>query len=306
MSSRFDLLTQQLFQKTISDCSVDDLQKLVDEYPYFAPAHFALVKKLEEENNPLHQAELQKAVLYYHTPPLFDHFLNEENYVMDVSFLSIPDEIQIVETESEEERSAEEASHEIASPEISGIPEISTDVRASVQENITPTEYPSTKIESISTEINEPITNGEIKSSEEAFAEVADTKKETPETEALAFEPYHTIDYFASQGIKLSQEEATKDQLGKQLKSFTEWLKTMKRLPVEQAKPIDPVLERKVDTLAAHSVDRAEVLTETMAEVWVAQGNTEKAIETYHKLSLLNPSKRAYFAAKVDFLKKEI
>jgi hypothetical protein len=40
-----------------------------------------------------------------------------------------------------------------------------------------------------------------------------------------------------------------------------------------------------------------------MAEVWERQGNREKAMEVYNKLSLLNPSKRAYFAAKIDSLK---
>jgi hypothetical protein len=41
-----------------------------------------------------------------------------------------------------------------------------------------------------------------------------------------------------------------------------------------------------------------------MAEVWVKQGNTSKAIEVYNKLSLLNPSKRAYFATKIENLKR--
>jgi hypothetical protein len=61
-----------------------------------------------------------------------------------------------------------------------------------------------------------------------------------------------------------------------------------------------------VEHLAQHSVADADVVTEAMAEVWVKQGNREKAIDTYNKLSLLNPSKRAYFAAKAEFLKKEV
>ena len=46
----------------------------------------------------------------------------------------------------------------------------------------------------------------------------------------MVFEPMHLVDYFASQGIKLSEEVQTGDKLGKQLKSFTEWLKTMKKV----------------------------------------------------------------------------
>jgi hypothetical protein len=130
-----------------------------------------------------------------------------------------------------------------------------------------------------------------------------DLKQEPTETE-LTFEPYHTVDYFASQGIKFVPEEKPADRFGQQLKSFTEWLKTMKRLPeTERAKIPDVALEEKVQELADHSISEGDVVTETMAEVWLKQGNKEKAIETYNKLSLLNPSKSAYFASLVEQLK---
>jgi len=55
--------------------------------------------------------------------------------------------------------------------------------------------------------------------------------------------------------------------------------------------------------MAAHSLADGDVVTEAMADVWEKQGNHEKAIETYRKLSLLNPSKSAYFAAKIERIK---
>jgi hypothetical protein len=128
--------------------------------------------------------------------------------------------------------------------------------------------------------------------------------KEEPEETELTFEPYHTVDYFASQGIKFVPEEKPADRFGQQLKSFTEWLKIMKRLPqTETTKTSDPVSEEKVQELAAHSINEDEAVTETMAEVWLKQGNKEKAVETYNKLSLLNPAKSHYFAAKIEQLK---
>jgi len=124
------------------------------------------------------------------------------------------------------------------------------------------------------------------------------------EENQITFEPYHTVDYFASQGIKFIPDEKPVDRFGQQLKSFTEWLKAMKRLPEAEAiKAPDIQLEEKVQQLADHSVTEAEVSTEAMAEVWLKQGNKEKAIEIYNKLSLLNPSKSAYFASLVDQLK---
>ena len=130
-----------------------------------------------------------------------------------------------------------------------------------------------------------------------------DLSQEPAETE-LSFQPYHTVDYFASQGIKFVPEEKPTDRFGKQLKSFTEWLKTMKRLPqTETAKITDISSDKKVEQMAEHSIDESEVVTETMAEVWIKQGNKEKAIETYNKLSLLNPDKSAYFASLAEQLK---
>ncbi|MGZ8525360.1 MAG: hypothetical protein ACXWV1_13090 [Chitinophagaceae bacterium] len=122
----------------------------------------------------------------------------------------------------------------------------------------------------------------------------------------LVFEPYHTVDYFASQGIRFKEEEKPADKFSQQLKSFTDWLKTMKRLPVtEIAKTGASPLEKKVEQLAEHSLAEKEVLTEAMAEVWEKQGNTVKATEIYTKLSLLDPSKNLYFAAKIEALKKK-
>ena len=123
--------------------------------------------------------------------------------------------------------------------------------------------------------------------------------------EELLFEPFHTVDYFASQGIKIREEEKPKDKLGQQLKSFTEWLKTMKRLPVtEIAAAVTPFSEKKIEEMAEVSLQEREIITEAMAEVWEKQGNMAKAIDIYCKLSLLEPSKNAYFAAKIADLKK--
>ncbi len=125
------------------------------------------------------------------------------------------------------------------------------------------------------------------------------TKEET-----LSFEPLHTSDYFASLGIKLSGEINPNDKLGKQLKSFTEWLKTMKKIHNNTLPETAAQTEISIQKLAENSNKEGEVLTEAMAEVLIQQGKAMKAIEVYKKLSLLNPSKTVYFAAKIDQLKE--
>jgi hypothetical protein len=127
---------------------------------------------------------------------------------------------------------------------------------------------------------------------------------EGPAASTPIFEPYHTVDYFASQGIRLVLEENPSDKLGKQLKSFTDWLKVMRKLPQKNREIVpDIAAERQVQAIAAHSIERKEVVTEAMAEVLAKQGMREKATEMYRKLSLLEPGKSAYFAEKIEKLK---
>lgn len=136
--------------------------------------------------------------------------------------------------------------------------------------------------------------------------------KTEPVNEPLLFEPLHTTDYFASVGIKLSEEERTSGSLGKQLKSFTEWLKSMKKVHAAQLAQTSNAAqveanntENSIQNLAEKSNEGNDVITEAMADVLLQQGRQGKAIEILEKLSLLNPGKSAYFAAKINQIKEK-
>jgi cell fate (sporulation/competence/biofilm development) regulator YmcA (YheA/YmcA/DUF963 family) len=78
----------------------------------------------------------------------------------------------------------------------------------------------------------------------------------------------------------------------------------MKRFPVtEIAAAVSATDEKKVEKMAETSINDREVVTEAMAGVWEKQGNKAKATQIYQKLSLLNPAKSSYFAAKIEQLK---
>ena len=49
--------------------------------------------------------------------------------------------------------------------------------------------------------------------------------------------------------------------------------------------------------------DEDDIVSEEIAEIYVAQGLKMQAIEIYRKLSLLNPKKSAYFADQIEKLK---
>ena len=161
------------------------------------------------------------------------------------------------------------------------------------------------------TEINN-ITDNNLQEEEEEITEKEteplnfklNFTKSTTTEDTISFEPLHTSDYFASLGIKFSEEVKADDKFGKHLKSFTEWLKTMKKIHPDQLPQQTEQSEIIIQQMAEKSNTEGDVLTEAMAEVLLQQGKLGKAIELYQKLSLLNPLKSAYFAAKIDAIER--
>ncbi len=141
--------------------------------------------------------------------------------------------------------------------------------------------------------------------SDEVIVEKIEALKKTivQHNEEILFEPLHATDYFASQGIRLSEAQLADDKLGMQLKSFTSWLKTMKKVHADKLPATNVIVEKAIQTQAEKSNKEAEIYTEAMAEAYIVQGKLGKAIEVYSKLSLMIPSKSTYFASKIDSLK---
>jgi hypothetical protein len=136
--------------------------------------------------------------------------------------------------------------------------------------------------------------------------QLEDFKKPVTEETKLPIEsePYHTVDYFASQGIRPNADNGSQDKLSIQLRRFTDWLKMMKHAETEPKDlGTDPELETAIQGIAQTSNEARDVVTETMAEVLEKQGKKDRAIQLYIKLSFLNPDKSAYFAAKIQQLK---
>lgn len=208
---------------------------------------------------------------------------------------------------------SEEVSHDSENPTIEGSSsiiqnteqELGNEQSQLIEKNSTIELYEEQEIEMTEEHfIEENYENKEIKISSTLPQEEKNSSEFSEGQGAqLNFEPLHTIDYFASQGIKLSEADLDNDRLGQQVKSFTGWLKSMKKLHPGKLPEQDEVIQQIIQNAAEVSNVESDVLTEAMAEVLVKQNKREKAVEMYEKLSLMNPSKSAYFAAKIGSLK---
>ncbi|MGB3005333.1 MAG: hypothetical protein WBC06_02410 [Chitinophagaceae bacterium] len=280
MNVQIDQLVKTLLRKeSLEQCSLQELEQFAERNPYFGAAQLLLTKKLQVENSEKYNEQLQKTFLYFHNPLWVEHLLNETGNatITNVKKEKDADSSLLIDELNKEPASAIEKEIEFSAP--------------------------------FSEAISKAIENTSLLTTEPAI-ETPDIKlvQEEPLKQEFTFEPFYTVDYFASQGIKINDDEKPKDKFGQQLKSFTEWLKSMKRLPATELTDRQPenIAEKKVVELAEHSLVQRNITTEAMASVWEKQGNATKAIEIYTKLSLLEPAKSPYFAAKIENLKKKI
>lgn len=254
------------------------LKNLVEKYPYFSHAHFLLLKQTDVQDKD-YAAIAAKTALHFDNPYLLDLQLNAAEYAEQSS--------QQVATLEE----APTAQVEEMITEASAVSELNTD-----EDNRATAEVKLEKTEA------EPEMQTALPG--EDLPKILSPKMEAIKEDAPLFEPLYSTDYFASQGIRLSDAVPPTDRVSLQLRSFTDWLKTMKKLhPTEMEKTAAAkALDINVQNLAEKSNREEEIITEAMAEVFIQQGKPAKAREIYEKLSLLNPAKNAYFAAKLNEL----
>lgn len=308
MESNVNIIAKSLFAKnSFDEVTEEQLLDYTHAYPYTGIGHFLLAKRKKDKGEP-YQAAAAKASLYFNNP-LWLHYLLE-SYPEDIEVPELENvpEVPVVQEVPEEES---EVHDEKVIVEVESVEKVAKPV-------IEMNEAVVASHESEPVELHVPILVKEADGIPVSTAEtsipaiptdssVPIVPSVSPTLEEPLFEPYHTIDYFASQGIKLRLEDLEKDKFGKQLRSFTDWLRTMKKIaPVVAGSPVaepqqDPS-EAEIQKVAAESVEASDVETEAMAEVWVKQGKKTRAAAIYRKLSLLNPGKSHYFAAKIDQL----
>jgi hypothetical protein len=329
-------LTLLTHKNNLTEVSIDELSRLVNEYPFFAPAQLALAIKMQADKHYMFDAQLQKTALYFANPQWLEYqFMNG-----DLKDIHVLNEATLAPSVVEAPQTVTETAIETAPPsEIKQAPaetiinsSFAIPTVESVKEMLSQIDQPPTqKTETISqeTSIDTPILpvahqEEEVEAPtltayspgvEEAqlqklnnvlSSHVTDFKTPVAEGAKLEFEknPFFTIDYFASQGIKFDPSKQPEDRLSQQLMTFTDWLKRMKNVsPNPQDLGTDPELENAIQGIANSSNEAKEIITETMAEIFIKQGKLDKAVQLYIKLSFLYPEKSTYFAAKIQELK---
>jgi len=146
-----------------------------------------------------------------------------------------------------------------------------------------------------STEIIKKKVIKDIKS--EDLATSKDTKTELKIGEPLEFEEteeHSFSEWLALTKVKKIQRIDTKKEKSELIDSFIETQPTIK---AEKNKFFSPT-----ETAKTSLIENNELVTETLARVYLEQEHFDKAIQAYKKLSLKYPKKSSYFADQINLI----
>jgi len=296
-NSKFYQIIQ--FPEQIQETTTPELKSIVEEFPYFQSARALYLKGLKEQDSFKYNYNLKTTAAYTSDRSvLFDFITSKEFYQNSVSDFIKHNSEQLyhikVDFEDISEKTQQDEQRFLDQLEAS-------------KETLDPNLFEEKTDEIISTETETIVKNTALKTPEETL-EIG---------KPLDFTPTETH-------------------------SFSEWLNLSKLKPIERDTTIDNVLEKKpevkkqitnpviakknklieafitknpklkpvktkeptINLAKAQMHNPEELMTETLARIYVEQKNYKKAIQSYRILSLKYPEKSGFFADQIKAVKQ--
>lgn len=295
-------------------CNFDsaELKNIIDQYPYFQTAHLLYAAHLSKTNDVLFHEQVKFTAAHIHDRSvLYWLIVNADK----------KEESQIATAENHS------AVHEIIeeipiAEEISTTEVFESQIAVELEQTLPAETVEKNEISEENHAMELPGEVSEILETEDNF--VAEAPVETEEKTMVSAEPEHKnqpIDSFllgligkTVQSYKVYQpqqenaeetscieeiplaeaEEKTTDRKSDIIDKF---IKEEPRISTPKKEFFNPV-----NMAENSSVDSNDIVTETLAKIYAAQGLNQKAIGIYEKLILVNPEKSTYFAAQIENL----
>ncbi len=284
----------------LDEKSIEGLWQLVKEYPYFATARLLLAKNLEMTGHEAYPLAFRLAAAYAGDRSLLKQLMEPVQYPAPI-----------------------EVEEQFVSPAEIIIPE--TEIEVVVGNEPLNTNEEVKKTEEIISELNSNVTIGEeleLQSEESKSAspgidliedkfgkEVIIIKEEAKEEKVYS----PMIDLIRQSLQKARDNERGAEVIEPSISAASDKVKTSKRQALidkfikDEPRISAPKKEffNPEDHARQSSVVHEDLVSETLAIVYVKQGLIGKAIKIYEKLILLIPEKSSYFAGRIEELRKE-
>ena len=254
----------------------DNLKEIIKNYPYFQAAHILFARSLNQSNNILFSEALKNAALYSGNRRQLFEIVNTQNKSEIAPSIPLKNIETITNTESDLRNEVEATVFN----------EIDTIAQIEIQQEVIEVTQDERIIEPATSIQPDSITPAiHFSNEKDSFLGwLNKLNKDTPKNEL------NTSQSVTSPKIEKEKVENLVDR----------FIQTDPRI----SKPSKAEFFSPIQMAKKSVEDNDMIVSETLAKVYIDQGNTEKAIHIFRKLSLLYPDKSTYFAALILKLEK--
>jgi tetratricopeptide (TPR) repeat protein len=289
----------------LDDNSIIDLTLLTEQYPYFQAGQLLRVKNLYLLSPQTIKPVLNftaayvtdRKILYYLLHPIQDKPVIEK---------SKSHEKQIKDTIRENISDTLETQKQLAEIITTGEIEFTTsfDLFKEYGQGVELDEF-VVRINNTESEVLELFDNEPEKISAESTQNINHSEDLSKKEKRKSLNPNDDILTIINKGIGFEELEKYETEIPaqklKQVSLIDNFLKTNPKIvPVKPGEV--PIKDISEDSVKEHD----HLITDTLADIYLKQGNYAKAIFAYEKLSLKYPEKSTYFAAQIAEIKKLI
>lgn len=313
MMTRIEYLVAHPYEVEKSDIPL--LKKEVEKYPYFYTLRALLLYGLKKENHPSFEDYLNKTSIHSSNRVDLYHYINSEQIVeKNKTIINIPSvqennlekkmiEVDIVDTESNSANDFAETTD--IQTEINNEIIYQNNIDISKSENNQKIELEEIEVSAIEETINENETKEELNKTENTILNEVNSEIKINSNNDSINESETTFSFsdwlkkFPSQEkdeklIEQEQEVKEREIKYKLIDDFLE--KNLKIIPNKKSENFtSPVASNFIQ----NSEEYSDLMTETLAQIYIEQKKFDKAIKAYKILILKYPEKNGLFANRI-------
>jgi len=310
--------------------SIDQLRKLLNDYPFFQTAHVLFLKALKSQNNIDFVQQLSKSSVYISDRDLLFKFLNEEIELVDKKEEIVEIEKKPVEPSLDKKLLKNKNVRRKINDSFEGMGEnisetISSQLEFSVIKEDDKLEFPSeiyfieeeregkNNIITIDADPDDIKKLGmkkdilQIDEVKPAHSAGEKEKKSIVKSSNVndINEPFELIETEKIQKKNSSEHfdisnYADENSLAMNDDLISKFIENNPRIKAKETE------DENHDVSVESIKEDTNLLSETLVKVYIKQGLFEKAIQSYEKLSLKYPEKSTYFASQIEILVEKI